>query len=66
MDRLAAAVTARGMSILARIDHAAAAAAVGMTLRPTAVLIFGSPQATRSSTMMAASFFSARRSSPNL
>src|SRR5262249_37605413 len=45
MERLAAAVTARGIAILARIDHAAAAAAVGMTLRPTAVLIFGNPKA---------------------
>lgn len=45
MDRLAAAATARGMAILARIDHAAAAAAVGLTLRPTAVLIFGNPKA---------------------
>src|SRR6516162_398502 len=45
MDRLAAAVTTRGISIMARIDHAAAAAAVGMELRPTEVLIFGNPQA---------------------
>src|SRR5215469_4303412 len=45
MDRLAAAVTSRGISITARIDHAAAAAAVGMELRPTEVLIFGNPQA---------------------
>ena len=45
MDRLAAAVTSRGISIIARIDHAAAAAAVGMELRPTEVLIFGNPQA---------------------
>jgi uncharacterized protein (DUF302 family) len=45
MDRLAAAVTARGITILAQIDHAAAAAGVGMTLRPTAVLIFGNPKA---------------------
>ena len=45
MDRLAAAVTSRGISIMARIDHAAAAAAVGMELRPTEVLIFGNPQA---------------------
>ena len=30
---------------MARIDHAAAAAAVGMELRPTEVLIFGNPQA---------------------
>ncbi len=41
MDRLAAAVTAHGMTIFARIDHAAGAAAVGMSLRPTDVLIFG-------------------------
>jgi uncharacterized protein (DUF302 family) len=45
MDRLAAAVTARGMTILARIDHAAAAAEVGLALRPTQVLIFGNPRA---------------------
>jgi uncharacterized protein (DUF302 family) len=45
MERLVAAVTKRGMGIFARIDHAAAAAAVGMTLRPTEVLVFGSPKA---------------------
>lgn len=45
MSRLAAAVTTRGISIMARIDHAAAAAAIGMELRPTEVLIFGNPQA---------------------
>ena len=45
MERLVTAVTKRGMTVLARIDHAAAAAAVGMTLRPTEVLIFGNPRA---------------------
>jgi uncharacterized protein (DUF302 family) len=45
MDRLAAAVTARGMTVLARIDHAAAAATVGMALRPTELLVFGNPRA---------------------
>ena len=45
MDRLAAAVTTRGISIVARIDHADAAAAIGMELRPTEVLIFGNPRA---------------------
>jgi uncharacterized protein (DUF302 family) len=45
MERLAAAVTKHGISIMARIDHAAAAAAIGMQLRPTEVLIFGNPQA---------------------
>jgi uncharacterized protein (DUF302 family) len=45
MDRLVATLTGRGISILARIDHAAAAAKVGMHLRPTEVLIFGNPRA---------------------
>lgn len=45
VDRLAAAITTRGISIMARIDHAAAAAAIGMELRPTEVLIFGNPRA---------------------
>jgi uncharacterized protein (DUF302 family) len=45
MDRLQAAVKDRGMEILARIDHAAAAAASGMALRPTEVLVFGNPRA---------------------
>jgi len=43
-NRLSAAVAARGMTVLARIDHAAAAAKVGMELRPTEVLIFGNPK----------------------
>ena len=33
------------MAVLARIDHAAAAATVGLELRPTEVLIFGNPRA---------------------
>jgi uncharacterized protein (DUF302 family) len=41
MDRLAAAVTAKGMTVFARIDHAAGAAAAGLPLRPTELLIFG-------------------------
>jgi uncharacterized protein (DUF302 family) len=44
MDRLAGEVAARGMTVFARIDHAAGAASVGMPLRPTEVLIFGSPK----------------------
>jgi uncharacterized protein (DUF302 family) len=44
-DRLVAAVTNRGMAVMARIDHAAAAASVGMELRPTEVLVFGNPRA---------------------
>lgn len=41
MDRLEAEVKAKGLTVFARIDHAAGAAAVGMPLRPTEVLIFG-------------------------
>ena len=44
-DRLVAAVTTRGMTVMARIDHAAAAAKVGLELRPTEVLVFGNPKA---------------------
>jgi uncharacterized protein (DUF302 family) len=39
--RLEAAVKARGMTIFARIDHAAGAAEAGLALRPTELLIFG-------------------------
>ena len=45
MNRLAAAETIRGISIMARIDHAAAAAVTSMEFRPTEVLIFGNPRA---------------------
>jgi uncharacterized protein (DUF302 family) len=41
MNRLEAAVNAKGMTIFARIDHAAGASAAGLSLRPTEVLIFG-------------------------
>ena len=41
LDRLEAAAKAKGLTIFARIDHAAGAAAVGMPLRPTELLIFG-------------------------
>lgn len=45
MDRLEAAVRAGGMTVFARIDHAAGAAGVGLTLRPTELLIFGNARA---------------------
>src|SRR3974390_1734265 len=41
MNRLEAAVKAKGMTVFARIDHAAGAAEVGLPLRPTELLIFG-------------------------
>jgi uncharacterized protein (DUF302 family) len=43
MDRFEAEVEARGMTVFARIDHAALALGVGLTLRPTEVIIFGNP-----------------------
>jgi uncharacterized protein (DUF302 family) len=44
MTRLEAAVKQRGLMVFARIDHAAGAAKVGKSLRPTELLIFGNPQ----------------------
>jgi uncharacterized protein (DUF302 family) len=44
MQRFVAAITARGMTAFARIDHADGAATVGMKLRPTQLLIFGHPK----------------------
>ena len=44
MDRLESLVRERGLNVFARIDHAAGAARVGHALRPTEVLIFGSPE----------------------
>ena len=41
MNRLETAVKAKGMTVFARIDHAAGATAVGLPLRPTEILIFG-------------------------
>jgi uncharacterized protein (DUF302 family) len=41
MDRLEAEIRAYGMDVFARIDHAAGAARVGLTLPPTEVIIFG-------------------------
>ena len=45
MNRLETAVKAKGMTVFARIDHAAGAMAVGLPLRPTEVLIFGNAKA---------------------
>jgi uncharacterized protein (DUF302 family) len=41
MDRLEADVRSRGLTVFARIDHAAGAAEAGLPLRPTELLIFG-------------------------
>ena len=44
-DRFAAVAGDEGMTLLARIDHASAAAEAGLELRPTEVLILGNPRA---------------------
>lgn len=44
MNRLEAIVKERGLTVFARVDHAAGAAKVGKTIRPTELLIFGNPQ----------------------
>lgn len=41
MNRLMAEVRAKGMTVFAHVDHAAGAAAAGMSLRPTDLLVFG-------------------------
>jgi len=41
LDRLLKVLEAKGVTVFARVDHAAGAAAVGMQLRPTELLIFG-------------------------
>src|SRR5262249_48652430 len=45
MNRLEAEVKAKGMTVFARVDHAVGAAEVGLSLRPTGVLIFGNAKA---------------------
>ena len=42
--RLENSIASRGLTIFARIDDAAGAKDVGMDLRPTQVVIFGSPK----------------------
>lgn len=44
LARLETQVKQRGLVVFARIDHAAGAARTGQALRPTELLIFGSPQ----------------------
>lgn len=44
LDAAKAAIEARGFKIVAVVDHAAAAAAVGDTLPPTTLIIFGNPK----------------------
>ena len=44
MDRLEVSAKEKGAAIVARVNHAAAAAKVDMPLRPTEVLLFGNPK----------------------
>jgi uncharacterized protein (DUF302 family) len=44
MDRLLAALAKRNLTVFARVDHAAGAAAAGMPLRPTELVVFGNPK----------------------
>ena len=44
VDRLAAAAAAAGMTVFARVDHAAGAADAGMSLRPTELILVGNPR----------------------
>ena len=45
VERLKALLAQKGIELFADVDHAAAARKVGLTLRPTRVLIFGNPKA---------------------
>ena len=47
MDRLEAAVKAKGLTVFAHVDHAAGAAAVELSLRPTDLLNSATPGAER-------------------
>jgi uncharacterized protein (DUF302 family) len=45
LERLEATVLARGLAILARIDHSGDAVKAGLQMPPTELLIFGNPKA---------------------
>lgn len=45
LDRLRALLVAKGLRIFALIDHSGEALAAGLEMRPTQVLVFGSPVA---------------------
>ena len=43
-DKLVKVLESKGMKIFNRVDHAAGAASVGQSLRPTHLIIFGNPK----------------------
>ncbi len=45
VERLESLVKAKNLTLFARIDHSAEATKAGLTMRPTVLLIFGSPKA---------------------
>jgi uncharacterized protein (DUF302 family) len=45
VERLKALLAQKGIQVFAHVDHAAEAKKVGLSLRPTQVLIFGNPRA---------------------
>jgi uncharacterized protein (DUF302 family)/uncharacterized membrane protein YidH (DUF202 family) len=45
VERLKAALQAKGVTLFALVDHSGEAAKAGLTMRPTKLLIFGSPKA---------------------
>jgi len=44
LDRLTAVMQKKGLTIFARVDHAAGAKKAGMDMKPTELLIFGNPK----------------------
>jgi len=44
IERLLAAIAEKNLTVFARVDHAAGAASVGLALRTTELVIFGSPK----------------------
>ncbi len=44
LDRLEAILKKKGLTIFARVDHAAGAKKAGMAMKPTQLLIFGNPK----------------------
>jgi uncharacterized protein (DUF302 family) len=45
LERVERVLQEKGIHIFARIDHAAGAAGVGLTMKPTWVVLFGNPKA---------------------
>jgi uncharacterized protein (DUF302 family) len=45
LERMETAARDKGMTVFARIDHAAGARKVGLELRPTELILFGNPKA---------------------